>query len=174
MKSLRYISALALVVLCATAQANSIVGPVVEGKKAGSTELRYLPFSNTDGDPVIATEAFVNAQIAAIPASSDKPLTIYKTTGGEGYDDSRLPDVLWVDGSQDFDITATLQLTSSEYRRFWFVNLSQNHEIHVYQGGSNAYKVGGPMSTALILANKDSFYVLSNAPAYVPAPIPMP
>lgn len=64
MKVIRYaIAACALALAACTAapviQDNAVVGPVVEGKKSGSTTLQYLPFSNSAGDPVIATEAWV-------------------------------------------------------------------------------------------------------------------
>lgn len=142
-----------------------ITGPVVEGKLAGEHDLAYIPFSDTGGDPVIATEAYVDQKIGS-------GLKVYVTQGGEGYGDDRLPDVLIVDGSQDNDITATLMLTSANYRRFWFVNHSDKHEIHVYTESGGAMVVGGPNTTALIVANKDEWFIVGQFPVAKPTPVP--
>jgi hypothetical protein len=178
MRNLLAIAALAVLSACTTSHVppplneGTLPAPTVSGVLKGAERPTYIPFSDyASGNPVIATEDFVKAQVAV--AGGGKPLTIYMLTGGEGFDDSRLPDVIWVDGSKDNDITATLNLTSTDYRRFWFVNLSKQHDVHIYQSGTDYYTVGGPMSTSLIVANKAGFYVLSNAPAYVPAPAPV-
>lgn len=144
---------------------NQITGPVVEGKLAGEHDLAYIPFSDTGGDPVIATEAYVDQKIGS-------GLKVYVTQGGEAYDDGRLPDFLIVDGSKDFDITASLDLKSSEYRRFWFVNHSDKHEIHVYTDKTGAMVVGGPKTTALIVANQDEWFVIGSFPVTTPTPVP--
>lgn len=144
-----------------------VKGPVVEGKLSGTVDKSYIPFSDTAGAPVLATEQYVDGKVSA-------GWTVYKTYAGEMYDDKRLPDVILVDGSMDNDITASLALTSDEIRRFYFVNLSEKHEIHIFQGAFPAYVVGGPMSTSLIVANKDHFHVLYNVPAYSPQPVPQP
>lgn len=42
-----------------------ITGPVVMGKRKGSTVAEYIAFSDTEGAPVLATEEFVARAIAA-------------------------------------------------------------------------------------------------------------
>lgn len=141
---------------------SAVSGPVVEGKLADSTDLTYIPFTNTGDSPVIATKQYVDQK-------SGSGWTVYKTYGGELYNDSRMFDVILVDGSKDFDITATLSFTGKEYKRFYFVNLSEKYDIHLYMGSGPAYVVGGPMSTSLIIANDTDFQVVTNSPAYVPS-----
>ncbi len=146
---------------------SEVKGPVVEGKIKGSTDKHYIPFSDDGKDkPIIATEGYVDSKIP----SSSPALTVYTTKAGEAYDDSRLPDVLVVDGSMQNDITATLTLKSAGYRRFWFVNQSTKYEIHV-SGAGGSFKVAGPSSTALILANKDGWQVISVSPYVAPTKI---
>lgn len=92
-------------------QDNQVVGPVVEGKKSGSTELQYLPFSNTTGEPVIATEAFVKAN-AISPAGGTMSGTLYVQSPA-----TTVPDI-WVRRSVNSNENAPKSLgLPSEYLR---------------------------------------------------------
>jgi hypothetical protein len=148
-----------------------LVGPLVLGKLVGSTDKRYFPFSATAGSPVIATEAYVDSKIVSPQAATGKSVSVYKTYAGEGYDDTTLPDVLIVDGSMNNDITATMMLTASDWRLLYFVNLSPKFDIHLFYSNQTAQKVGGPMSTSVIVVNSTGFQVLFNAPAFVPTAV---
>lgn len=79
---------------------NTVVGPVVEGKKSGSTDLQYLPFSNTAGAPVITTEAFVkgyalplaggivNGAFTVTRTNADYKTWLAKYVSGTGHTDA--------------------------------------------------------------------------------------
>lgn len=104
----------------------------------------------------------------------DKGLKVYTTQAGERYTDDNLPDVLIVDGSMDNDITATLALTSTEYRRFWFINHSDKHEVHIFTDAGGSMIVGGPNTTSLVAANKDGWFIISQSTAATPVPTTTP